>query len=66
MHSFRSRLPLLAAFFLIVAFTHSSHVSSTSAGPLAAQVVEAYFSPPGGAIGAIVREIGNPNAIGRR
>lgn len=59
MHRFRSRLPLVLAFIFTLVLACSSPVPSTPAGPSAAQVIEAYFSPHGGATESIVREIGN-------
>ena len=59
MNGLRIRLPLVLACFLIVCVACSYPSTSVIAGPADAPAIEAYFSPNGGATGAILRELGN-------
>ncbi len=59
MDSPRSRLPVVLAFFLIVCVACSYPSTSVFASPPGAPTIEVYFSPNGGATGAIVRELNN-------
>ena len=55
----RSRLPLVLAFFLIVCAACSYPSTFVFASPADAPANEVYFSPNGGATGAILRELNN-------
>ncbi len=57
MESPRSLLPLVAAIFLSVCIACPYPSTSVLAGPPGAPNIEVYFSPNGGATGAIVREL---------
>ncbi len=59
MDSPRSRLPVVLAFFLFVGVACSYPSTSVSASPAGAPNIEVYFSPNGGATGAIIRELNN-------
>ncbi len=50
---------LFWCLFLPLLYTSSSPAPPVSAGPLAAEVVQVFFSPDGGATEAVVRELGN-------
>lgn len=55
----RSRLPLVLAYFLIVCVVCSYPSTSVFASSANAPTIEVYFSPNGGATGAIIRELNN-------
>jgi phosphatidylserine/phosphatidylglycerophosphate/cardiolipin synthase-like enzyme len=53
------RLPSIIALTLFIFLSCSSPTPPVSAGPLAADVIQVFFSPNGGATEAVVRELGN-------
>ena len=59
MNSYRSSLLLVLAYFLIVCVACSYPSTTVFASPANAPTIEVYFSPNGGATGAIIRELNN-------
>lgn len=59
MNILRSRLPLVLAYFLIVCVACSYSSTPLFASSANAPTIEVYFSPNGGATGAIIRELNN-------
>jgi phosphatidylserine/phosphatidylglycerophosphate/cardiolipin synthase-like enzyme len=55
----RSRLPLALAFLQALVIAYFPPATPVSAGPLAADVIQVFLSPNGGAAEAVVRELGN-------